>query len=277
MRFNHRIGLLPQPVLRPNDHESSYEGCNFSAEISIDATELPHKINIEHLIEQPDIVDLIKKGKAEVALAVHCDATYYYEMIDIALRKKQEITFSENRVFGKVYFCIIVRAVKDISVFSPSKLRPAFSGLTFEIGKGDILAASAEFEENYGLPPMPVGDSIFELVLQENLEPKEFTVDISEAKIQICVGTYLNNLIQQNMNTTVGRLQNISSIYFPVLVDVMYQVQDDQSHKGKAWYEAIGSAMSSIGEDIESSSWEPLSAVQKLLRTPYVDLFIRSQ
>ena len=277
MRFNHRIGLLPQPILRPLDHESSYEQSDLKVELSIDSSGHPHKIDIEYFIDQPDIVDLIKNGKAEAALAVHCDGTYYYELIDIALRKSQTIIFNEDRVFGKVYFCIIVRAVRSIPAFAPSNLRTAFSGMSFKIKKGDILAASAEFEENYGLPPMPVGDSIFDLVLQENLEPKEFTVDISDATIQVCVGTHLNGLIQQNMNTALGRLQNISSIYFPALIDVMYQVQGDTTHKGRAWYEAIGSAMSSLGEDIESSSWEPLSAAQMLLREPYVDLFIGSQ
>jgi len=134
-----------------------------------------------------------------------------------------------------------------------------------------------EVVEFYGLPPMPVGDSIFELVLQENLESNEFTVDLSEAMIQVCVGTCINELIQKNMNTAIGRLKNISSIYFPVLVDVLYQIREDQSHQGKAWYEAIGSAMSSIGQEIDSKSWEPLSVAQHLLKTPYVNLFEMSE
>ncbi len=274
MRFNSQIGMLPRPVLRPDDHDSSYVGCDFEFELEIDEDMSPHKLKIKHRISQPDIINLIKQEKAIVALAVHCDSTYFYEVYDLANKPEQTISLEEKNVFGNVYFTLIVRAVKPIAGFSPKKLDSIFSGLSFDISRGDILGVSTEYLQFYGLPPLEVGDSIFDLVLRSELGAEDFEVSLKDQKIEIGVGARLNELIQQNMNTTPGREKNISAVYFPALIDVLYQIREE-SYEGKAWYEAISSALRSIGIDLSSDNLDPLPAAQQLLKAPYIRLFER--
>jgi len=272
MRFNSQTGFFPQPILRPSGYDSSYDNCDFKFEFSIDGSSSPHKLDITFEIDQSDVLKLVKKGKANVALAIHCNNTYFYDLIDLAFSKNQTVSLDEKTVFGSVYFTLVVKAVKPITGFKPGKLNSSFTGMSFDVEKGDILAISEEHQEVYGLPPLPVGDSIFELVLQAELESDEFSVGLNEPKIQIGVGDTLNQLIQQNMSTLEGRMKNISSIYFPALVDVLYLVQSSDEYQGKAWFEAIGAAMTAFGLEISSVEWEPLATAQKLFRSPFMHL-----
>ena len=121
-----------------------------------------------------------------------------------------------------------------------------------------------------------MGADIFELVEEPELSELSFEVELSESKIKIGVGTKLNELVQKNMNTKTGRVNNIASIYFPALVEVLYRLKSE-SFAGHAWYEAVTAAMNSHGSPVEDNNWEPLVVAQNLLRFPYEALLARSE
>lgn len=271
MRFNNLIASFPQPVLRPADFESSYLNSDFKFDLELEVHTTPHKLNISCEILHDDIVQLIQQNKAKLALAVHCKDTYLYEIKTLSLKKQQQITLSENDVFGNVYFTLVVIATKDISGFSPDHLEPAFAGLSFDIRKGDVLAVSDEVQKFYSIPPIRLNEGIFQLKLQPDLHEDAFEISLEEQKIHIGVGASLNNKIQQNMASKSGQLKNISSIYFPALIDVLYQAKAE-NYEGKAWFEAIAGAMKSHGTDINTDPWDPLQEAQKLLQSPYMTL-----
>jgi hypothetical protein len=274
MRFNTPRNGYPLPILRPDGHDSNYMKSDLIFHMDIESDTSPNKIVLKHEIKQPDIRKLINSKKATVSLAIHCDDTYFYDLIDLSNKKKQTINFTESNVFGNVYFTLIVKAVRDFSGFKPKKLEYGFNGLTFDVKKGDILAISDEFHQVYQLPPVYLGESIFELVEQPELDELEFEVDPTEQKIKIGVGVELNKLVQRNMDSANGRINNICTIYHPVLIEVLYRVKSEQ-FEGRAWYESAKAALSGIGIDIEGDQMEPLQAAQKLLRHPYQSLLSR--
>ena len=260
MRFNNMKGQFPLPILRSAESDSNYIDSDFIFSLEVNQESVPHSLVVDFEIKHDDIEGLVSENKATVSLAIHCDSTYFYE----------------QSVFGNVYFTLIVKARKAIDNFSPKLLEDGFEGLIFNARKGDVLAVSDEYQHYYSLPPLQLGADIFELVEEPELEELSFEVDLTDSKIKVGVGTKLNELVQKNMNTMAGRVNNISSIYFPALVEVLYRVQAENYGAGFAWYEAISSAMKSVGVTVEEENWEPLMVAQRLLRFPYQSLLARS-
>ena len=276
MRFNNQKGQFPLPILRPAESDSNYVNSDFIFSLEVNQETSPHSLVVDFDIIHDGIKKLVSENKATVSLAIHCDSTYFYDVIDLANTAQQIVTFDEQIVFGSVYFTLIIKAKKEIVDFRPRHLEAGFDGLAFNVSKGDMLAISNEYKHYYKLPPLQLGADIFELEEEPELGVLCFDVELTESKIKIGVGTKLNELVQKNMNTTAGRVNNISSIYFPALVEVLYRMQSEKFSVGYAWYEAIASAMNSVGITVEENNWEPLSVAQRLLRYPYEPLLARS-
>jgi hypothetical protein len=272
MRFNSRKGEFPRPVLRPEGFNGSYVDCEFEFGLKIDAGSSPTRFIINSNICQAAIVSLLESGEASLALAVNCENTYYYELFNIPFKEEQYICLDEKHFIGRVYFNLVVKANRDIDDFSPGNLISAFSGMSFDVEKGDILAVSQEVDTLYKLPPLDVGETIFRLDVQPGLSDDEFQVGFRDGYIVIGVGPGLNELLQQNMATVAGREKNVAAVYFPALIQVLHDVQDE-SHEGDAWYEVIALAMSAIGFEInDKESWKPLRVAQLILKSPYLKL-----
>ncbi|GAA3975893.1 hypothetical protein [Allohahella marinimesophila] len=274
MRFSRQTAAYPCPVLKEDLRECAYLNGKFAFTLDIDTSRSPNTLEIKSELQQPEIESLIKDRAANLALGVHCDKTYYYDLVDLSNKPRHSITLDEQLVFGKVYFFLVVKAKRAISNFSPSGLDAVFNGMRFDVRCGDLLAISNELVFNYGFPPLPVGESIFELVLQQDRDPSEFTVDLGKEKIEVAVGERLNRLLQLNSVHSMGRKKNISSVYLSALVDVLYRITEErQQHEGKPWFEAIRASMESLGYDVMKDNWEPLTVSQQLLHHPYIALF----
>ena len=276
MRFNNLKGQYPLPILRPEEFGSNYVNSDFIFSLEINQKSIPHSLLVDFEIKHDGIDRLVREKNATVSLAIHCESTYLYDVIDLANTSNQSVNIDEQIVFGSVYFTLIVKATKAIIDFRPKYLETGFDGLAFNVRKGDILAISEEHRHYYSLPPLQLGADIFELEEQPELAELCFEVELTDSKIKIGVGSKLNELVQNNMNTMSGRTNNLSSIYFPALVEVLYQMQDESFDVGFAWYEAISTAMKSVGVPVDDKNWEPLLVAQRLLKFPYEPLLARS-
>ena len=272
MRFNNEKGEYPLPILRPREYQSDYENSDFKFDLTVKTDQDPHSLSIEFYIGHEGIRKLVYEGKASLSLAIHCEATYLYQMIDLGADSPQSITYDQQKFFGDVFFTLVVKAVTEFNDFSPSGLVKSLSGLGFSVCKGDFIAISQEIKFFFGLPPLKLGADIFILEESPDLEDYAFEVGTSNSKIEIYVGSKLNELIQSNMSTEPGRVRNISSVYFPALIEVLYQMKNGEDFSGMAWHEAIAEAMRRLGFDLENKDWEPLYVAQKLLRFPYQKL-----
>jgi hypothetical protein len=272
MRFNLPRFEFPLPILRGSGTDSNYINSDLQFEIELDIASSPIRANIQLKIDQPEITQLVSNKKATISLAVHCEETYFYELYDLSNKPKQSISLDESALIGSVYFTAIVKAVKDIAGFTPSNLEQGFSGLNFAVRIGDILAISEEIEHHFQLPPEQLGEDIFDLIEQPDMNDLEFEVNLNSPKIEVGVGTELNKLIQKNMATANGRVNNISAIYLPVLIEVLYQIKESD-FSGKVWFEAIRRTATSMSLDINED--EPLRVAQKLLQYPYEQLLNR--
>ncbi len=274
MRYSNLIGSLPHPVLFASDGENSYADNEFVFRMLVDRDKRPHQLQIEYDMDHLGIQALIDADNASVALAIHCQNTYYYKVIEIPKGSlTQSLTFPDCDVMGHVYFNLLVMATRDIPNFKPAGLREGFDGLSFNIRKGDVLAISNELDEYYALPPMRIDESIFLLELQPELDPESFIVDLQGDKIKVGVGSGLNDLVQRNMETKGGRVANIGTVYFPALIEALYQIREEVQ-ESSAWFEALNAAANRVGvESLENSGeWNPLTLAQQLLKNSHAKL-----
>jgi hypothetical protein len=272
MRFNKPQSEYPLPILRPKDFDSDYLESSFDVKIDFFRDSSPHKAEITFDINQKEILDLVKSNKAIVSLAISSLDTYLYELHDLGNVRKQIVTYNEKNLHGYVYFTLIVRAIQNEPCFTLSDLGKGFQAHSFDVRNGDILAISQEYQVPYQLPPIKMDPTFFQLVEQPELEPSAFEIDLQDQKIKVVVGVELNNLIQLNMETELGRLKNISSIYFPVLIDTLYEIKNSSEYEGRFWFEALRLTMSDLNIDINSRDFEPLSTAQKILKFSFAEL-----
>ena len=268
MRFNKKNDSLMGPVLRSEGSNSNYINGSFEASFELNS---PDQITVEYTLVQGKIETLLKEQQASLALAVHCEDTYFYEMFDLSTVKEQKVSLPEGHLMGNVYFTLVVKAMKPIKNFKPEGLRPEFHGLEFDIRTGDFLAVSDEFKVPYQLSEIWLGAGLFTLNLLDELEPNEINIDLTDEKIAIGVGTEINRLIQTNSSTKEGKQKNMAAVYFPAIIEVLHQIKAED-HNGKGWFESVGQAMKSQGHDIAKENWDPFRVAQELLRAPYVEL-----
>ena len=140
MRFNNLKGQFPLPILRPVEFDSNYIDSDFVFSLDVNQETTSHSLDVEFEIIHNDVEQLVSENKATVSLAIHCDSTYLYEVIDLANTAHQSVNIDEQNVFGNVYFTLIVKAKKAIKNFKPKHLEPGFDGLEFDVRKGRYIS-----------------------------------------------------------------------------------------------------------------------------------------
>lgn len=266
--MNTRWRKFPYPVL---NNTSDDFNCSFCMNIEIDIANDAYCINTKADLICPEIQKLINISKASFALNVECSSTLYRKTF---IFNKSEFKFSipSNDVNGKVdIYPLIISNVNNDSYFSKF-FNPDYSGLAFNIKKGDILgfdnpASFDAFKYSESKRDLP---SIFAIRMDENLSTS-FNVINGDNKIMIylskeCYEKY--NEISQNPN-----MQPIlvSTFILPALVYVLEDIRNSTDLSlisDKRWFMVIKSKLALLNIDIEDpNSFNDSSIIiaQKLL------------
>jgi len=225
---------FPHPVLGIGDSINSKVELQ-SPEIKSNADFYEVMIHVSH--DNSDLQNLVSAGKAEYMCETTCTNTLYRQVFTNNLKT---ITFEipKKAVKGKVEFTCLLIAKEDIAEYSNANAHSDYSGYTFDIDKGDILAYFGEFSFNADIQyeKLKAVSSFMEIV--EN-ETEQYTIiDLKKSKIEIQLPSESYKIFSNDTISQEEKFAPIfhSSIVLNALLIALYSLEE---HKDYLWAEAI--------------------------------------
>lgn len=226
---------FPYPVLKNGD-DSITGDIVFIMPEDIVETDNSFNFNIDFIIDNEDIIKLLKEEKAEYYVEVTCSETLFrkvYKSRENNIKFEIPKTNLKGRVKGD---CLIV-AKTDISNYKNSKAHTDYNNFEINIKKGDVLAyfGSFDFTAHIDYKKLKAVASFMEVEEGD----REYTfVDLDNNKIFIQLPKEDYKLFKQDVISKEQRLVPVihSSIVFNALLIALYNFND---YVDKLWAQAI--------------------------------------
>lgn len=236
------------------------------------------RLCIQSSIVSEHFKQCIRARKARLIMAISCPATYEYVEYPVGLDGVVNIPLRYSHFFGSVYLTMLAYSCVDVFEFPPEVLRGAYSNSSNVFAaEGTIIAVSNEETISLEPEPKPLDVSFFELQLSDSLPARVFDFDTSsqDNRVVIRAGNEIFNKIQNNRETNIGRSLNLSSVYFPVLVGLLYELhQDAGAYQNKLWFNGLIMSYPALEAKLleQSDDFDPISIAQEIFNSPLFDV-----
>lgn len=273
MKVNER--LYPHPVQA--HFSDDLIGCMFQVTPQVLPGKHAYKFSVVAKTSSIDLVELIKNHKARYALHIECATTRFRKLIT-SFEEEFHEEIPAERLEGRVEMCSFVIAAEDIENYKNRNFHPDYSGASFTVSKGDVLAVGLDrhFDANKDIDPLQNISSIFKVkVNHNNNEPVE--IELLGENIVIL-------LAQQNFDVYAelrgdADLHPIlaSMIILPAMIHVLEAIkadieQEENSLVDRRWYRVIHRKLLDKGyKPDDPQMWEDESSLvlaQKLIGDP---------
>jgi hypothetical protein len=234
--------LYPYPVLW--DKNDDYKKpSKFLAEVEAKENFKNIKLKINFLLKDKEIEKLIKENKAEYVIHIEAPSTYFRELIST---RETEINYDlkDNDILGRLQISFFILAKEDILNYKNSNFNEDYSGESFNLKKGSIVAIadSYRFDIEKNDDNLEKVSSIFSICQKETVEQTGMTVDMNSDKIRIALNKpdYINyHQLSQNSNN-INIINSV--IIFPALIFIFEQLKkdfDDNDFDDYKWFRAL--------------------------------------
>lgn len=266
----------PYPVIR--EYAEDYQTTFFKGALTVNLQPDGYLVRPNFEIQNTGIKDLIADGQMTYALEVQSPATWFRKLFLIRDNKpfRLDPAFLHERV--ELTPCII--ATMPISGFSNQDFEKEYSGMSFDINAGDIIAIGEKrsFDALYQNDIIKNGSSIVNIAGNDNA--KEVICDFTGNIIQITlpVEQYGDYLECGYLKAKYKALNAILTI--PVLVEAIGIIAGDENDPGhtsgfesKAWYKTIVVNLKRAAENQEAKYRQmlgkPFASAELLLGNNY--------
>ena len=263
-------GLSPYPILA--SFHDDFQGSQIAVNIDVHMTTEKLTLKVDFKLDDPIMLDLIDANMARYAVHVECGSTSYRKVYRAKTPHFLEEIPSEQLANDFDVSTFIV-AICDFASYKSESFHPDYSGCSFEIYRGNILAIGdcaniVISDDDDGMPPSIIkiaqGNERQEASMQINTDGDKYIV--------VSLQPALYDLYLQ-MGEGVYSETVFSLILLPVLADVLSQMAQDQSDADKYWFQSIekvveanGITLSDIAEG--SSKYSPLAVAQRVFDEP---------
>ena len=244
--------LYPYPVLW-NKNDDYKKPSKFSVEIEAKENFKNIKLKINFLLKDKEIENLIKENKAEYV--VHIE---------------------DNDILGRLQMSFFILAKEDILDYKNSNFNEDYSGESFNLKKGNIIAIadSYRFDIEKNDDNLEKVSSIFSICQKETVEQTGMTVDMNSEKIRIALNKtdYINyHQLSQNSNN-INIINSI--IIFPALIFIFEQLKkdfDENDFVDYKWFRALRKIFEKNNQSLNKDLLEnelSIDLAQKILNYP---------
>lgn len=254
--------LYPYPVLWAlnDDYNNSSFSVNISARNEYKKTTVAADFNLDN----DDLKSYIINGEAEYLIHIECSLTAFRRVITSA-DNHIEVEIDDTQLNGKIAICPFIVAKKDIPNYTNSDFNQDYSGATFNVEKGAILAVSEQvninltkdFDELANLP------SIFTICKKDIMDPIPMEVELDSEKIRINLNTddFKNYQIMCKMNNKIPVMH--ASIVFPALVFVFEKVRNDfNEYEEYRWFRGIKAALKKLNISFDEDTLNSRTSIE---------------
>ena len=266
--------LYPYPVLW--DKNDDYKKpSKFLAEVEAKENFKNIKLKINFLLKDKEIEKLIKENKAEYVIHIEAPSTYFRELIST---RETEINYDlkDNDILGRLQMSFFILAKEDILDYKNSNFNEDYSGESFNLKKGNIIAIadSYRFDIEKNDDNLEKVSSIFSICQKETVEQTGMTVDMNSEKIRIALNKtdYINyHQLSQNSNN-INIINSI--IIFPALIFIFEQLKkdfDENDFVDYKWFRALRKIFEKNNQSLNKDLLEnelSIDLAQKILNYP---------
>lgn len=232
MKFNDVT--FPHPVLGLGD---AISGIIELGTPEINSLQDVYEVKVSYKYDNTDLKNLLNDNKAEFLCEVTCSNTLYRELF-LSNKGKIEFEIPKKEVKGRVEFTCLLVTKETIVKYSNAEAHLDYSGYTFDLDKGDVLAYFGEFSFNADIKyeKLKAVSSFMEIVENEDL--KYTYVDLKKNKIEIQLPSETYNIYRSDIISQEEKFAPVfhSSIVLNALLTALYNFEE---HKDYLWAQAI--------------------------------------
>jgi hypothetical protein len=264
----------PHPILSKETHDFKKGKFLVTYRVEEDPVNNSLKLECNVSLEEKKIQDLIEEESVEIALDIHCPETYNSFLRKLSLGTNN-ISFSPGLLSGRVVLRPLIYATIALPSYVCNSFHDEYGNQVFALVEGDILAWESERILNVGRKKLAPMDSIFEMVLNSNLEEGRLGVTLDTEKIQINAAKKTFEDIYNRRQTAEGQSLALNSIYLPAVMQVLtYLMQNNGTEfADREWFQIFKSKCDFYNIDLQNH--DILDNAATLLQNPYLNIMER--
>lgn len=270
MRINSNM-KFPHPVLcTVND---DYTGSSFAVEVEIDGSSKTDTIvlNYRIILDNDEIIRLIKDGQAEIRLFMTCKDTYYNHSFVLEY-DCGTYSIKSHHLHGKVALYPVVVSCGDIANFKPLDLHEEYEGYDWNLVGGDVLAIGDGYDVLIDYHKLAPINTIFQIDKNNDVKDGEFSIMYDNEKIAIQASENTYNYIHQlRKSNSRNKAVCMNSVYLPAVISVLHELSiSANDYEGRHWYKVFTAKCEHHGIDYKKPKL--LEDAQTLLNSPFKNI-----
>lgn len=174
---------FPHPVLDPTGKD--YPDCGFQAATIVEQTPDAFSIDVAFDVGSRSIASLLKKGRANYALQVHCPRTAFRRSY-VSSKRSWDIEIPESLLRDTFSVTPLVVSAADFR-YQSKEFAPIFRGLVFSIRRGYVMAIgpTLEYPAEKDIDALSHLGSIFQVIRNKKKNAELVEYDFESPKILI--------------------------------------------------------------------------------------------
>lgn len=238
-----RAAFYPHPVLRQGSDD--YIGAEFTCDLEASRNDNLYSLRAQFATTSKTLETLVETYDAAFALHVECPLTRYRRLIE-SDSSSMALSLDADDLRGPVELSSFIFALTPIRGFSPPELHGDFSGETFEIDPGDVLAVGPWYSlvEDPDVGPRP--RSLITIGRNENRNPAPLDFEAPADKVAILLQPEGYARYLELKGAPLARQQLHSMVVIPVLTELIDEVRadlrsagDDSDKVARRWYRSL--------------------------------------
>ena len=277
MRFD-RGKAWPHPVLRPSIYGDDYPRAEFEVDIAMARIKGSTAVELDASFElsDPDLLRLVKEGGALYALLIKATDTHFRKLIKTAGGRIQE-EFSSGNLSGRVELASFLISVRELPGFRAAGWHSDFSGRTFDIPAGAVLAEDVPKDYWVDTADEAPLRSILGTRARPNLPDGRWECNLADDRvfIEMSEADYAQYLKARDLANNRPEGQYLmNGLYLPALMEVLHEVdQDSQEYEDRRWYASLDQRLESVGcKPLGSENANRLLDAQLVLESPFAKM-----
>ena len=235
--------LYPYPVL--SGYSDDYKDGQFDVSIDISRDGYDLKISFQAALTCQSLLDLIQNEKAKYVYHLECAQTGF-RTVSQTNKVTETYILSSKQVNGKLQICPFVAAIQDITGYSSTDFHNDYSGISFDIEAGCVLAVGkmVTVDISKDIDDLANTPSIFSITRNADATCKQMLVDYSGRKIliKLPLDDYYSYKQLGNMPQAQSILNSLTVI--PALTYVLEELRaqsiDERSENADTlWYRTL--------------------------------------
>lgn len=237
--------LFPYPVL--SEFNDSYLNNEFLCETTFEYDSLAAYFKFQYTLNDSILLKLLKENKIGLYFVIDCSETKYRELFPVDLDEsnqfEQEIPL--ERLNGAFEIASLLICCEDIQDYKNENLNEMYEGETVLLPKYSIIGytdtetyyVNKKIDNNGDIP------SIFTISCDENGKTMSFEPDGEVITIYLPKNEY------EIYNEYKGKRKRLKQLMidFPVLVNLIEILKQEDSYSNKPWYNALDAALANKG------------------------------